>query len=641
MNKRHIRIHGDNIVECERTLAMIHDALGGDLCLQNCPVYMPIYELTTEDAIFIIELLSGHGRWGVDIGGFIVANGGILREGADSYICEVRNQKEIFLLAIEYCSALPAGNNAWQRNGRALSSVLAGVPYLYMAELGGVELDEDREVKAARYPNPVVPFSYLCTTKDYRRLCVPVYKPHPSITDELYRRFEDVFGYRECLDVLGGIIMGNYVNACVSKLVRKTLLLVEILSHDKRENLTLHGREWIDVLKCDNRVSSFVNNSNLTWRKKTSAKVKATDRIKELITKAKEMSLNTIGASDIPISLIAQDRIDEFEELLRSLYPHLEITLHKDKPLAVVWITGYKPKGDDSRPDRGLCPLAKMVTGGSCRIISIVYGPAKPRTWIKLDEGIDVLAADNGLWQSIYKICDGVLIDSVTKNNPEYIDINQQEPVPNRKLVIPYISHYNIEHSEHDIDTAIHQILTKSGLTECLCNPPGGDWSGINYHRQGDIYRWTSLPRVSQIGGKRPDHVFQFESGNRNLFISIESKGKGSDLEDKIGVSLVSYLQDLFSSPPTSIKQCDGEWRLYNNEAYLGVYEIISAGAFIYKNDMELQRHLDRGELDCVMAFEFGESTVVHILSNVRGRLLEDFVKQASARLGGFEIKIH
>ena len=178
-------------------------------------------------------------------------------------------------------------------------------------------------------------------------------------------------------------------------------------------------------------------------------------------------------------------------------------------------------------------------------------------------------------------------------------------------------------------------------MAECLCNPPGGDWSGINYYRKGYVYRWTSLPRVSEIGGKRPDHVFQQELKDVNLFISIESKGKASDLEDEIGTNLVAYLNDLFSLVPTSIKKVNTEWRLYNNRADLGDYKVISVGAFIYKNEDELKTQLERGSLDCVLAFEFRKPSILHILSNNNGRILEHFVKKASKRISGFEVKIH
>lgn len=641
MAKKHIRIHGDNIVECERTLYMISVALGGSLTLVDSPIFMPIYEIEVPGFVFSIELLSGHGRWGVNIGDHLMKNGGILREGADSYISEVNDKAEKFLLAIEYCSALPAGNNAWQRNGRALSSVLAGVPYLFMAELGGVELNGKREVIAPRKPNPIVPFSYLTTTLDYAQLCIPIYRPHPSITDELNTFFSEVFGYSEGLKIIKAILLGEDFNDRISVLAKKSLNLVEILSGEKKRATTLKGKAWKEYLDSDNRANWILKNSEIVWNKKTSDKVDAPQRMKDLLKEAINLKLNSIGASDIPICLIPQTRINEFEALLKNKYPELAISLPNDKPLAVVWITGYKPTGEDSRPDRGLCPLAKMILKDSARIVSIVSGPAKKNTWRLLEKGLDVLAENNGLWQSIYKICDGVLIDSVTKDKPEFIKIEQTPLKAQAELVIPYNSEYEVAHSEHDIDTAIHQILTRSGLAECLCNPPGGDWSGINFHRNGDIFRWTSLPRVSEIGGKRPDHVFQQELNDGNLFISIESKGKGSDLEAEIGINLVAYLKDLFSLVPTSIKRVNTEWRLYNSHADLGDYSVISVGAFIYKNDEELKVQIEHGSLDCIMAFEFRKPTVLHLLSNNDGRILEDFVKKAAERISGFEIKIH
>lgn len=637
----HLRIHGDNIVECERTLNMIYEAVGGTMELAECSVYLPVYIITKGNVRYRIELLSGHGRWGVNIGDNLMANGGILREGADSYISEVSGKQEKFLLAIEYCSALPAGNNAWQRNGRALSSVLAGIPYLFVAELGGVELNDKREVIAPRNPNPLVPFSYLSVTEDYNKLCIPVYKPHPAITDELYNKFKEIFGHQESLDVIRSILTNTGITDSVNKLMYKCLRLIEILSDEKKGNKTLKREDWTKYLNSADRASWMITNSNMVWHKKISGKVNVPDRIRRLIPQVISMSFGTIGASDIPICLIPRNRISEFYDILKSYYPELKFKLPNDKHLAVVWITGYKPKGDDSRPDRGLCPLTKMVIGESCRIVSIVYGPAKPQTWETLGKGLDVLASSNGLWQSIYKICDGVLIDSSTKATPEYISIAQTKLNPQSELIIPYISEFDVEHSEHDTDTAIHQILTRSGLAECLCNPPGGDWSGISYYKNGKIYRWTSLPRVSEIGGKRPDHVFQKEFKDGSLFISIESKGKGNDLEDKIGKKLVAYLQDLFSMVPTSLKRDKGEWRLYNREANLSNFKTISVGAFIYRNDDELHEHMERGELDCIMAFEFGKPSILHLLSNDKGTILEYFVKSAAEQIGGFKVKIH
>lgn len=286
MANKHIRIHGDNIVECERTLFMINDALGGCLTLVDSPIFMPIYKIEVPGLTFHIELLSGHGRWGVNIGNHIMENGEILREGADSYISEVKDKEEKFLLAIEYCSALPAGNNAWQRNGRALSSVLAGVPYLFMAELGGVELNGMREVIAPRKPNPIVPFSYLTTTKDYEQLCTPVYRPHPSITDELDSFFNEVFGYSEGLKIIRGLLLGENIKDSIGVLAEKSLKLVEILSGEKKRATTLKGKAWKEYLESDNRANWILKNSEMVWNKKTSDKVNAPQRMKDLLKDA-------------------------------------------------------------------------------------------------------------------------------------------------------------------------------------------------------------------------------------------------------------------------------------------------------------------------------------------------------------------
>ena len=72
MITRNLRIHGDNIVECERTLKMIAEAYNSTYELQKSPVYFPKYSIKTRDCLFVIELLSGHGRWSdIDLGDII------------------------------------------------------------------------------------------------------------------------------------------------------------------------------------------------------------------------------------------------------------------------------------------------------------------------------------------------------------------------------------------------------------------------------------------------------------------------------------------------------------------------------------------------------------------------------------------
>lgn len=648
MNRRYLRVHGDNIVECERTLLLLSQAFDKEVQLIPASiVYKPIYELAINDKETLqIELLSGHGRWGVDIVNALMNNGGILREGADSYITEIVNGQEKILLAMEYCSALPAGNNAWQRNGRAYSSILAGVPYLYYAEVGGVELDENREVKAPRFPNPVVPFSYLTATKRMNTFCVPVYTTHPSITEDLHKEFQNVFGYSNSLEIVKGIILKTDYSKSITTLIQKALSLVTLLSDKRRATDTLRNNEWTNQLDAESTGEWLKKNAtHLIWKKKTAEKVQVSATFKQLFSSIMAFDCLTIGAKDLPICIIPDNRKTDFEALLKRIYPNLQFSFDNTKQLAIVWITGFKPKGDDSRPDRGLTPLARMVLGNNTDILTVVYGPAKPSTWQAFANSPTQIAKDNGLWQSIINICDYVLIDSDTCKDKMFYKTNtkrRENPAP---IVFPY-QKPNIAFSEHDTDSAIHQIFSRKeeyGVFESMCNPPGGDWSGISYFENGgNEYRWTSLPRVSKYGGKRPDHIIQIMGETENIFLSIESKLKGRDLEDNIGTNLKIYINDLFPKSPTAYRTAKQDWRLYDNGNWnIKKYSIISVGAFIYVNETDLQKQLQRGSLDIAFAFEFGNETILHILTTSNGDFIKDLLKQICLNMSGIKIHIY
>jgi hypothetical protein len=93
-----------------------------------------------------------------------------------------------------------------------------------------------------------------------------------------------------------------------------------------------------------------------------------------------------------------------------------------------------------------------------------------------------------------------------------------------------------------------------------MCNPPGGDWSGINLRLQnGNLGRWTSLPRVS--AEKRPDHVIQVELPSGEIILSVESKQSFSSLEENVGPRLKAYLNHLMNSKPNVVRSNgSNEW---------------------------------------------------------------------------------
>lgn len=183
--ERTINIHGDNIVECERALSLCKKSLKlkNIKLAPDSTVFCPAYTAENDSSNFKFTFYPGYGRWNFDILQYLQTNENSLREAPDVLITEIADDKEIPLLAIEYCSALPAGNQAWQRSGRGYSTGMSKVPYLYVAEIGGYELNGDRNKKAARLPNPAVPFSYLSYSHD-DNFVLPIYEKSAGCDDD-------------------------------------------------------------------------------------------------------------------------------------------------------------------------------------------------------------------------------------------------------------------------------------------------------------------------------------------------------------------------------------------------------------------------------------------------------------------------
>lgn len=645
MITRNLRIHGDNIVECERTLRMIAEAYNSTFELLNSPVYFPKYEVKTKDYFFVIELLSGHGRWGnIDLGNIVYKAGGRLRESADSYLTEVSGAHETVLLGIEYCSALPAGNNAWQRNGRALASVFANVPYLYYAEIGGVELDENRIPKAPRYPNPAVPFSYVSLSHDMNSVCLPVYRAHPSMTPHNYAAYKSALGYNDGLVLIRQILNGEDTSLTLNSLKHKAVRMVEILSNGRKKKDTLKGKEWNELLKSNNRTSWLIQNYKEKWQKKSSDKVLVSGTFKLLKSKIINMAVVPITAKDLPFCVVPKQDLPSLKAWIKETYNGLDVSFDLNKDLALVWITGFKPRGDDSRPDRGLSPLCRMILGKDANIMAIISGPGTKYTWDKLHNSPKELCDSNGLFEAIFSCCNYLFVDSATCDSNIFMPTGAALNKNTKLIQFPYIQKPVVKYFEHDTDCAIHQILSSHnelGVFECFCNPPGGDWSGISFLKNGIEYKWTSLPRVSEQS-KRPDHIFQIERNGRLIFVPIESKGYGKDLENNIGNRLKDYINDLFTSEPTAYKaNKKSDWRFFDGTIGKVNYSMISVGAFLYRDERELTNQLLRGNLDAIFAFEFGEITTLHFYASANGVILLEYLRKIESKQTSFVINVH
>lgn len=211
---KHFRIHGDNIVECERLFNLITKSIQ----TQKAERYFlspacPSVKITTIDSdILFFKYFPGFNkntsdRWPSNIFQILKDNGSFLNETPDVLLTEETDTGEKILLAIEFCSALQAGNQAWQRSGRAYSTARANIcPYLYIIDFVKYELDENRNRKALRFPNVAIPYSYYNASKHWKYPAIQVYfkseEFQPSFDSSLHDFDTSLFGENDVYSLL-------------------------------------------------------------------------------------------------------------------------------------------------------------------------------------------------------------------------------------------------------------------------------------------------------------------------------------------------------------------------------------------------------------------------------------------------------
>lgn len=627
------RIHGDNIIECEVAIEIISEAIAEvkgleySIELEESSLCTPKYKVSySDDTNLVFELFPGHNRWDQSLAEYLIKLGAPLRESVDAFVTRVDNDHEEPVAAFEFCNALPAGNNAWQRAGRAISMVEANIPYFYFAEIGGQELDSNRKIKAPRFPNPIVPYSYLTLSSAAAKKCTTVYLPSRSISEETYREFQDAFANREYKHAIASIFIESETkNQDLDQSKNKSAQFVLDLAERRRKTDTHSIKTWHALTENAQKgepVAEVIINDNLNWSKKIS--IKANSSLSRLIADLQKIDVAAVGSRDMPFCILNKTKRIKLSQMIEETYGESVTKEFKDwvgtseRHLVIVFIAGFKPRGDDSRPDRGLVPLASMIfANDDVDILSVVYGPAKRRTWEQLFSDPSSLASNNGLWEAIIGLGDGILVDSVT------FDASKR----NRDVLTPSPAHVtetaelarfsNIpRYGEHDVDSTLHLLFSRTGeedVFESLCNPPGGDWSGVSFlDQEGAINRWTSLPRVTGVDGKRPDHIIQFLSSDK-FFLSIESKDLLRNLEESIGPRLNHYTRELLISGKAQSRKLKDSllWTQNIDEEFLNnaldEYSFYS-GAAIMGGAREASLASKKSSTDIVFSIDFSES---------------------------------
>ena len=658
-------VFGDNILECEQALSLVVEAVGSDplhLRWVGGALYAPLYEISIGAwVIMTAQLFPGYHRWDYDLQLQLRQRGAPLLEATDAVVVDAATREVV--LAFEFCGALPAGNNAWQRCGRALACAKAGVPYLYYAELGGIELDQNRTIKAARFPNPIVPFAYLSLSQLSNSLAAPVFEISPSGTADVAREFAQSGGTVEALDVIRELLLGDYdyAGAAVVALQQKADKTVHALADHRRRNDTLVGDEWHELAKqrSGNARVDWLLAKRMSWSKTESI---GTPSFREFLSAVEELGTVAAGAESIPISLLAADKRGDLANIVRDLYRHrvtsefLEwLGAGASRPLILVWIAGFKPAGEDSRPDRGLLPLAHMLFSDGADYLSIVYGPVRPEQLAQLETDSVGLARSNGLWEALVGLSDAIIIDGQTSDSLSSIGVLTPElPPESARPAKPFDSNRAPTYGEQDIDTLLHMLFAtdaSQAIFEGMCNPPGGNWSGISFQAavNRDVVRWTSLPRVTKKGSKRPDHVVVIQGdekqGDEPTVLSIESKHLYRTVEPGVGPRLTAYVEGLFNESPTiSRRATKRKWKPFTQEWSCSVRHF-SVVAYQHNQRVALDTVRARAQSDIVLALEFRDGTgecVLHMLSTPAAREVLRRIHQLALRFGNWlEVQEH
>jgi hypothetical protein len=197
-----------------------------------------------------------------------------------------------------------------------------------------------------------------------------------------------------------------------------------------------------------------------------------------------------------------------------------------------------------------------------------------------------------------------------------------QAGIPKEQSLSMLVSAVPVRTGEHDVDTVLHQVFSRllgDKVFEGMCNPPGGDWSGVSLLTpdKSTELRWLSLPRVTPEVAKRPDHLFEIFGINEvPLVLVIESKERSDQVEVSIGPRLTKYVTNLISTIPSIRRQFQtGQWNHASKSLAVDSIQFVSAAAFIGDKSTDLGKIAKRAGTDIVFSLEFGDkgrSCIVH-----------------------------
>lgn len=459
-----------------------------------------------------------------------------------------------------------------------------------------------------RYPNPIVPFSYINFSHEINNFVAQVYvrseefdKSHDT---SLTKFNESNFAEKE----FATYMIKKMLNMNTAKeeeiILRKNLNIMLFLTKENEVLTCFSRKDWKEFLESRKNIIDYsIQKNKFKFNKKIAAKSQHGNST-SFMKMVNKYSIG-IAQQDLPFGIIPANCRKKFADDLKKLYPKCDDKIigkisNENNHLILCIIKGFKPRGDDNRPDRGILPLVSMLIPSNIETMAFIYGPIVEKNYLRLIKEPNLLCRFNGFWKSVIGLSNYILLDSKIIAKPEY-DINELldtsefkkeyfAPTNHKKLQNSIFSSIPQEYHEDDVDTGIHYLFTHlfNGFSfEGMCNPPCGDWSGFSViSSDNKEKRWLSLPRESNvISGKRPDHIFQlFKISHRPILLIIESKECSKDLEKNVGIDLINYVRKLMCFVPNVEREIYSSkitWKRSVEKVNLNEYEMISCAAYL------------------------------------------------------------
>ena len=448
---------------------------------------------------------------------------------------------------------------------------------------------------------------------------------------------EYIFAEKEISDYIILSFSRQDTSSIEEVMLHKNLEMVKFLSPERnslKAAKEFSKEDWEEIYTSNASVVEYSYKKGLNFKKiiqkKSLTQSSKTNLFNNLVTKY----ATGVASEGLPFGVIARNKRAEFTDKISNLYDLKEESLsflkNDSTELLICIVKGFKPKGDDNRPDRGVLPFLTMLTSDKYEILSYIYGPMSKNSIDLFRNNFEQLAKQSGFWNVFLSMSDAILLDvpilKDTQDNTVAFQITQdfknkqlstleRSPIKFNKIsIIPNSVH------EDDVDSAIHTLFTSLPENICFessCNPPGGDWSGISIRHNDYVYRWLSLPRAPKMV-KRPDHILELSAGSKMYLLIIESKDYPNDIlrEGDLNKGLKDYLKRLIEFPPSAIySEHDQKWKPNNDYDFLVSienFQMISAAAYINKSNIDFSDRI----------FESSKCDMLFILLQYKRRMM-------------------